>query len=54
MLIVLRDGMIWPDGYGGEENTNDAWVPTGRPKLILRSSFAAPERARSQFWMKSE
>src|SRR5918912_1566137 len=19
MLIVLRDGMIWPDGYGGEE-----------------------------------
>jgi hypothetical protein len=33
MFIVLRDGMIWPDGYGGDENTNAAWVATGRPKL---------------------
>ena len=34
-LIVLRDGMIWPDGYGGEESTNAAWVATGRPKLVF-------------------
>src|SRR5438093_1482997 len=34
MLIVLRDGMIWPDGYGGDESTNAAWVATGRPNLV--------------------
>src|SRR5438067_4965243 len=54
MLIVLRDGMIWPDGYGGDENTNAAWVATGRPKLIFDPSLPPPERARSQFWMKPE
>src|SRR4051795_8434668 len=53
VLIVLRDGMIWPDGYGGDESTNAAWVATGRPKL----GFDPPlqqERAKSQFWMKPE
>ena len=35
VLIVLRDGMIWPDGYGGDESTNAAWVATGRPKLVF-------------------
>ena len=24
LLIVLRDGMIWPDGYGGDESSNAA------------------------------
>src|SRR2546425_2351546 len=33
LLIVLRDGMIWPDGYP-DETSNAAWVATGRPKLI--------------------
>src|SRR5262245_16009403 len=33
LLIVLRDGMIWPDGYP-DENTNAAWVATGKPKLV--------------------
>lgn len=51
VLIVLRDGMIWPDGYGGDESTNAAWVATGRPKLV--SDPPLPQsRARSQFWMK--
>ena len=35
VLIVLRDGMIWPDGYGGDESTNAAWVATNRPKLVF-------------------
>jgi hypothetical protein len=52
-LIVLRDGMIWPDGYGGDESTNAAWVATGRPKLVFDPSVPQ-ERARSQFWMKPE
>src|SRR5436305_7473518 len=54
MLIVLRDGMIWPDGYGGDESTNAGWVATGRPKLIFEPSLPPPERTRSQFWMKPE
>src|SRR5436309_3671082 len=54
MLIVLRDGMIWPDGYGGDETTNAAWVATGRPKLIFDPALPSPDRARSQFWMKPE
>jgi Trehalose utilisation len=54
MFIVLRDGMIWPDGYGGDESTNAAWVATGRPKLTFDPPLPPPERARSQFWMKPE
>ena len=53
MLIVLRDGMIWPDGYGGDESTNAAWVATGRPKLVFDPPLPQ-ERAQSQFWMKPE
>src|SRR5689334_9289299 len=50
-LIVLRDGMIWPDGYGGDESTNAAWVATGRPKLVFDPPLQQ-ERSKSQFWMK--
>src|SRR5215472_1259358 len=46
MLIVLRDGMIWPDGYGGDESTNAAWVATGRSKLVFDPPVPQ-ERARS-------
>jgi type 1 glutamine amidotransferase len=53
-LIVLRDGMIWPDGYGGDESTNAAWVATGRPKLIFDPPLPPAQRARSQFWIKPE
>jgi len=53
MLIVLRDGMIWPDGYGGDESTNAAWVATGRPKLVFDPPLPQT-RAQSQFWMKPE
>jgi hypothetical protein len=52
-LIVLRDGMIWPDGYGGDESTNAAWVATGRPKLVFDPALPQ-EGAKSQFWMKPE
>ncbi len=53
VLIILRDGMIWPEGYGGDESTNAAWVATGRPKL----NFDPPlpqVRAKPQYWMKPE
>jgi hypothetical protein len=53
LLIVLRDGMIWPDGYGGDENTNAAWVATGRPKLVFDPPLPQG-RAKSQYWIKPE
>ena len=53
LLIILRDGMLWPEGYGGDESTNAAWVATGRPKLV--SDPPLPQvRARSEYWMKPE
>ncbi|HYW48816.1 MAG TPA: ThuA domain-containing protein [Bryobacteraceae bacterium] len=52
-LIVLRDGMLWPDGYGGDESTNAAWVATGRPKLVFDPPLPQV-RARSEYWMKPE
>src|ERR1035437_2601848 len=33
VLIVLRDGMLWPDGYGGDESTD-------RKSTRLNSSHA--------------
>lgn len=52
LLIVLRDGMIWPDGYP-DETTNAGWVAGGKVKLIFDPP-APPTAATSQFWMKPE
>ncbi|MBI4904799.1 MAG: ThuA domain-containing protein [Acidobacteria bacterium] len=52
LLITLRDGMIWPDGYP-DENTNAAWVATGRPPL--RFDPPTPKTAaKPANWMKPE
>lgn len=52
LLIILRDGMIWPDGYPNE-TTNAGWVATGKPELI--SEPPVPEtKAEPAFWMKPE
>jgi len=51
VLIILRDGMLWPDGYGGDESSNAAWEATGRPKMV--SDPPLPQvKARSEYWMK--
>lgn len=52
LLIILRDGMNWPDGYP-DENTNAAWVATGRPKLVSDPPVP-PTAAKPQFWIKPE
>jgi hypothetical protein len=50
LLIILRDGMIWPDGYP-DENTNAAWVATGKPALV--SEPPVPKTAaKPAFWIK--
>ena len=33
LLIILRDGMSWPNGYP-DETTNAGWLRSGQPKLI--------------------
>lgn len=53
VLIILRDGMVWPEGYGGDESTNAAWVATGRPRLTFEPPVPQV-KAQSQFWMKPE
>src|SRR5438270_7139571 len=52
MLIILRDGMIWPDGYP-DETTNAGWVAGGKGKLISDPPVQ-PTAAKAQFWMKPE
>jgi type 1 glutamine amidotransferase len=52
LLVILRDGMIWPDGYP-DENTNAAWVATGRPKLVSEPPVP-PGSPKSQSWIKPE
>jgi len=52
LLIVLRDGMIWPDGYP-DESTNAAWVATGRPPLVFDPPVPKPA-AKPANWIKPE
>ena len=33
MLIVLRDGMIWPDGHGNP-SSNAGWWAQGQPEIV--------------------
>jgi hypothetical protein len=33
LLIVFRDGMLWPDGYP-DETSNAGYVHTGSPKIV--------------------
>ena len=52
LLIILRDGMIWPDGYPNEA-TNAGWVAGGRPELVSEPPVPDTE-AEPAFWMKPE
>jgi hypothetical protein len=52
LLIILRDGMIWPDGYP-DETTNAGWVATGRPALTFDPPTPQP-KVTPQFWMKPD
>jgi type 1 glutamine amidotransferase len=51
LLIILRDGMIWPDGYpeGGRSGGGQAVTPT-----IVSDPPLPPRTAKAEFWMKPE
>src|SRR6266851_325778 len=52
LLIVLRDGMLWPDGYQ-DESSNAGYVATGRPPLVSDPPVPKTE-AKQQFWITPE
>lgn len=52
LLIILRDGMSWPDGYP-DEGTNAGWVAGGKVPLVSDPP-APPMTGKAQFWMKPE
>lgn len=52
LLVILRDGMVWPDGYPNER-TNAGWVASGSPELL--SDPPVPETAaKPAFWMRPD
>src|SRR5450432_3641995 len=50
LLIVLRDGMLWPNGYS-DESSNAAYVATGRPPLVSEPAVPKTE-AKQRFWIE--
>lgn len=52
LLIVLRDGMTWPEGYA-DETTNAAWVATGKPPLIFDPPTPKSE-GKPHYWITPE
>ncbi len=51
LLIVLRDGMIWPDGYP-DETSNAGWVAGGRVKIVSEPPVPQKAPPKFAFWMK--
>src|SRR5215472_6144266 len=52
LLIVLRDGMLWPDGYESE-SSNAGYVATGKPAIVSDPPVPKME-AKQQFWITAE
>jgi len=52
LLIILRDGLAWPNGYP-DETTNAGWLNTGKPALVSDPAVP-PVSAKSEAWMRPE
>jgi len=53
LLIILRDGMLWPGGYGGQESSNAGYVATGRPKIVSEPAVP-PSDGKPLYWITAE
>src|SRR5258708_33161831 len=52
LLIILRDGMLWPGGYQ-DESSNAGYGATGRPPIV--SEPPVPKmQAKQDFWITAE
>jgi len=49
LLIILRDGMTWPDGYT-DESSNAGYVRTGSPKIISKPTLPKRE-GKAHYWI---
>jgi hypothetical protein len=52
LLVILRDGMTWPDGYA-DESTNAAYVATGKPKIVSDPPLPKWE-GKPHYWITPE
>src|SRR5882672_4305206 len=52
LLIILRDGMLWPEGYQ-DESSNAGYVAGGRPPIVSEPPVPKSE-VRQQFWITAE
>src|SRR6266403_5734083 len=52
LLIILRDGMLWPDGYQ-DESSNAGYVATGRPPIVSEPPLPKIS-ARQDFWIAAD
>lgn len=49
LLIILRDGMTWPNGYP-DESTNAGYVRTGSPRIVSDPPLPKPE-GKAHYWI---
>jgi type 1 glutamine amidotransferase len=52
LLIMLRDGMVWPDGYE-DESSNAAYLEGRSPRLVSVPPLPKTE-AKEQYWITAE
>lgn len=52
LLIILRDGMTWPDGYP-DETSNAGYLRAGSPPLVSKPAVADAS-PKPHFWMTPE
>lgn len=52
LLVILRDGMIWPNGYP-DQNTNAGYVRTGSPKIVSDPPLPRWE-GKPVYWITAE
>lgn len=52
LLIVFRDGMVWPDGYA-DESSNAGYVHTGSPRIASDPPVPKHE-AKPVYWITAD
>jgi type 1 glutamine amidotransferase len=52
LLIILRDGMTWPNGYS-DENSNAGYVRSGSPRIVSEPPVPKPE-GKAHYWITAD
>src|SRR5687768_1119967 len=52
LLIILRDGMTWPNGYS-DESSNAGYVRTGSPQIVSEPPVPKPE-GKAHYWITAD